>query len=179
MSSTGGYCSNKTIKLISLLLQLLYQRFYGSLGERFTLPSLPMTHQTVHDAQTCVRRRGGLWHNRHCFRVFFVNRLVKVYISFCCSLILKNETFFKVKTCQLCHMFQHFTWYMMVIISPNSFKFNIQLSSICIIWSLASPSYNVFNVDTIIQNSNFLISPLKHTVFNISNTHDPICMHTN
>lgn len=47
------------IQLIALFFQLLHQGLDGALGEPLTLPTLPVAHQRVNDAEARVRRRRG------------------------------------------------------------------------------------------------------------------------
>lgn len=54
MSSVGGDGGDERIKLVLLLLQFLHQTLNGSFSKRLTFAALPVTHQTVHDAQTGV-----------------------------------------------------------------------------------------------------------------------------
>lgn len=54
MSAVGGDGGDERIQLVFLLLQFLHQTLDGPFGERLALAALPVTHQTVHDAQTGV-----------------------------------------------------------------------------------------------------------------------------
>ena len=63
MGSTGGDGRDEAVQLVAFLLQLLHQTLDGTFGEALTLAALPVTHQAVHDAQTCVVGRRGLRHD--------------------------------------------------------------------------------------------------------------------
>ncbi len=54
MSAVGGDGGDERIQLVFLLLQFLHQTLNGPFGERLALAALPVTHQTVHNAQTGV-----------------------------------------------------------------------------------------------------------------------------
>lgn len=57
MGSIGGNGGNEGVELVFLLFQLLHQTLDGPLGKGFTLTSLPVAHQAVHNAQAGVVAR--------------------------------------------------------------------------------------------------------------------------
>lgn len=46
MCAVGGDCGDQVIEFFTFLFQLLHKTLNGSFGKRFTLATLPMTHQT-------------------------------------------------------------------------------------------------------------------------------------
>lgn len=54
MGSIGGNGSNEGVQLVFFLFQLFHQALDGPLGKGFTLPSLSVAHQAVHNAQAGV-----------------------------------------------------------------------------------------------------------------------------
>lgn len=60
VSGDGGY---ERIQLILLLFQFLYQTLDGTLGKALILSTLPVAHQAVNDAQTCITATGRV--HRH------------------------------------------------------------------------------------------------------------------
>lgn len=54
MSAVSGDGGDEGIQLVFLLLQFLHQTLNGPFGEGLALAALPVTHQTVDDAQTGI-----------------------------------------------------------------------------------------------------------------------------
>ena len=65
MRPVGGDRRDETVEFVSLLLEFLHETLDGALGERLALASLAVTHQTVHDGEAGVRRRGRLVRQHH------------------------------------------------------------------------------------------------------------------
>ena len=60
MSPVGGDGRDEGVELVLLLFQLFHQALDGPFGKRLALPSLPVAHQAVHDAQAGVAAGGGV-----------------------------------------------------------------------------------------------------------------------
>ena len=61
----GGDRRDETVEFVSLLLEFLHETLDGALRKRLALASLAVTHQTVHDGEAGVRRRGRLVRQHH------------------------------------------------------------------------------------------------------------------
>lgn len=60
VNSVGGDGGDERVQLVLLLLQLLYQALYGTLGKALVLTALSVAHEAVHDAQAGIVAVGGV-----------------------------------------------------------------------------------------------------------------------
>lgn len=74
MSSIGGDRCDEGVKLILFLLELFHQALNCPLCKSLALTSLPVAHQTVHNAQTGIIASWGVgdWHLKFCLWLFFL-----------------------------------------------------------------------------------------------------------
>lgn len=67
MDAIGGDGGDERVQLVLLLLQLFHQTLDGPLGKALILPTLPVAHQAVDNAEAGVCAAGGGAKGRHCY----------------------------------------------------------------------------------------------------------------